>query len=703
MSNNNPTKIIQLGNNQNLSRYFTNVNQRKNHTRYALEMKKIYISNILDYGKDVSIDIPILGDLLGRMFFEITLPNINLSEDILKNMNETKYNEYINYKNNKLNNLQIEIDYWTTFYTNLYNYSEIQIDIYLEIKKLLKITNFSLSYIQNKILILINKYTNLYDYQLLIEKNILDNINISGYILDTDFFNNFNYSETNNLITTILTNIELRYSNIQFYLSYYNSNITYYKNKYDQLNNKKLFYKWIEYFSHYYFDFFELNINGFSIDRYTNDFLHLYQSKYVHIDYLSNYNDMIGNTIVDGNNYIYNETTNIKKVYIPLLFFNCDNDEATDYIPLVAIPNSNIKLFSKINELSNLIYFIDWETEYYNELSIDIPKKNHTINNNDTIDKYNFGDYNYISVEYLYPEQIYRYTFSSINPELFKLKYPDLSTSDITALFNKYGIDDNGNKIITLNEYIYMKNNIKNDDEFDDDIKLLLLDYHYFVDYNYLLNIIPKPNISLIVEYGFIDDVEKLQFTKNNLEYFVETHHEIVFNISKDSYFDSLNDISGLIKEIFYFYRPFLYKNGYTKYSKSNYAKFTDFDILDGELLDNVEINISNQYNIVEYIKPSDNFNKVSQYELLNSNLPDGVYYKSLSLIPSTKSQPSGSFNANSLKGQNIVLEFDTTKFNNYINNINNPDELSIEFKILYTKYNIFHINNGECELLFYS
>lgn len=689
-------KIIQLGI-KGTNPYFKNINKRQNHTKYAIEIKKIDLP-LYEYGKDISIDIPLIGDLLGRMFFEITLPNINISDTILKTINPTEYQTYLDYKNEQLSNINIDINNWTTLYDNLFNYTSIQIEVYLEIKKLLKITNFNLTYLQNKVLEQINKYEDLYNYQLLIEKRVLDNINISGYILDTDFFNNYNYT-SDELVNTILIEINKKYEYINYYLNYYHSNITYLKNKYNKLENKNIFYKWIDHLGHFYFQNFELNINGFTIDKYSNDFLHLFQTQDVHSDFKENYDRMIGNY-----DFIYNVTSNTKKIYTPLIFSNCNNLNSSNYLPLVSLQNSSIKIFSQINNLEDLIYFQDWETEFNEYLVIDIHRNDHIINDNNTVIKYNFGNYTPIKTEYLSDENIYRYTFDSINPVVLKLKLESLSDDTITTLFNKYGIDNSdGYTVMTVNEWIYMKNNIKDDTLFTTDTKIIILDYHYFIDYNYLLNLIQPPKVSLLVEYGFVDNIEKKMLVDNNLKYLIETHHEIIFNISNSSFFDSIDDISGLVKEIYFFTRPLLFKNGYNKYSKSELTKFKDYTLIDGNIVDNIEINISNEYNLIENINQNDNYHKALQIDILESNLPDGVFYKSLSLYPKEKLQPSGVIDMNTLKGQNINVSFDSTLFNDYINNINNTNNLEIEFKIMYTKYNILNIFKGTFDLELYS
>ena len=55
------------------------------------------------------------------------------------------------------------------------------------------------------------------------------------------------------------------------------------------------------------------------------------------------------------------------------------------------------------------------------------------------------------------------------------------------------------------------------------------------------------------------------------------------------------------------------------------------------------------------------------------------------------------------ITGQNISIIMNETIFNEYLNNKNNPNKLGAEFKLIYTKYNILNINQGQGELLLYS
>jgi hypothetical protein len=239
-------------------------------------------------------------------------------------------------------------------------------------------------------------------------------------------------------------------------------------------------------------------------------------------------------------------------------------------------------------------------------------------------------------------------------------------------------------------------NNIKTDTKLSEGTKISLAGYHYFLDYNYLLNLISKPKINLLMEYGFIDNYEKQIMATNKLEYVVETHHEIILDINDTSLYDSLNDMSGLIKDIYLFGRRKTDLNGISLYGKSQYTNF------DTGIIENIELKVSNEYNLFEHYNIGrDTYANVITY-LLNAPLPDGVWFKTFSLHTDNV-QPSGFANMNHIKGQNIAVILNQILNNLYYNGKNNPNKLGIEFKIIYTKYNIMEVNNGNLEFTFYN
>ena len=252
--------------------------------------------------------------------------------------------------------------------------------------------------------------------------------------------------------------------------------------------------------------------------------------------------------------------------------------------------------------------------------------------------------------------------------------------------------------VLTLNDFIVLMNTIKTDTFLSENNKISIAGYHYFIDYNYVLNLIPKPKVNLIIEYGYMDNYEKTIMATSDLDYIVETHHEIVLTVGDNSLYDSLNDINGLVKDIYIFARKELYMNGISQYGKNDMLQF---NIIPNPI-DSIALNVVNEYNLFDYYDVSlDSFNNIQSYRLLVSPIPLGVFYKTFSLNPNTI-QPSGCINMNEISGQNIaVIVNDNNSL--YYNSKINPSKQGLQFKIIYTKYNILRIKNGTAELLFYS
>lgn len=685
-------KIVQLSVQQdsNIESPFKDGLSRKNHTPYGLEFKRIQYKNNIDYGNDLIFNIPKNSDLLHRCYFELSLPNFEINDSIINKINKDLYSEYLNLKNNKNIKIENELNYWNNIYDNFKLYANIQNEIYVKATQILEVNNFTIDYFKNKILADVRKYTNYSDILINIDSIILNETNI------IDFINNFSYTnfDFTSLKKTISENLNKKYDNIKNYLEYVYYNKNHFQKKYDDNQNTQIFYKWIDNLSHYYFTNFSFYINGNKIDSYSNDYLNIYQTHTIDDDQEELYKQFSRN-----NDSLYETKDYNKIIYTPLIFFFNEKENATNALPIVALQNSNLSIRTKINELTNLIYFKNWEELFYKNLNVEILRKYHSQDNNNNILEYNFSDYNYESVELKLPENIYIYKFKNINKIVLENNYDGI---DADSILNKYGNDDeNGNKVIDLNNWNYMMDNIKDDKDISESSKIILLDYHYFIDYNYLLNIIPKPNVNLLIETGYLDDIEKFMFSRKKLEYLVKTHQEVIFDITNNSLFDSLNDISGLIKDLYFFIQPKVSKSGTSLYSKSELSNYDNFEILNNaKVYENLELSISNEYNLLQYI--NDMFNKVNSFIHHNNEIPDGVIFKSFGFY-SNYNQPSGSINLSNASGQNFLIEINNELFNNYINNINNPNKLGFEIKLMYVKYNLVHIENGGFELLFYN
>ena len=144
--------------------------------------------------------------------------------------------------------------------------------------------------------------------------------------------------------------------------------------------------------------------------------------------------------------------------------------------------NSKLNINARTNKLENLIYFQDWE-EYYNDiLTLHIPRKDHNINDDtNTVSKY---DLNYNSVEIMIPENIYIYKCKRIDKKVLDYKFSGINSDSI---LDNYGSEDSDGKYLSLDDFIYLMNNLKTDTLLSNNTKMLIGDYHYFIDYNYLI------------------------------------------------------------------------------------------------------------------------------------------------------------------------------------------------------------------------
>jgi len=649
------------------------------HTPYAFEFKRFNI-NSSDYDSPISFDIPLNGSLLYRCFFEVNIPNINLTDNIIKKKNQEFYNNYIKKsKNIILEKYQNHINKWETLFINFKKYSNIQIEIYVEIIKNLKIDNITIDNIKENISTIKEKYNDIY-------VNISSGI-INYIVPETDIFEYITRITNDISVSDIEKNVNIKFKNINNYLEYYYNNKLYYQNLYDNKNQGKIFYKWIDNLAHYYLTEFTFLIDNNDIDSYSNDYLHIKQNHSIYSDNYINYNKVIRN-----NDSLYNNDYYKKKMYIPLLFGFC-TEGTNNALPIIALTNSTLSIKSKINELEKLIYFQDWEEDFYNNLIIDIHREDHkNININNNIIKEKFEPFN-PSVDLILPQHIYRYKFNKINKFILDHNYNGINSTDILT---KYGTldDTNGELVMDLDEWIYMKNNLKSNNNIPEATKILLLDYHYFIEYSWLLDLIPPPEIYLNLEYGYLDNIENHIFAKYPLRYIIQTRYEQVIETNNSSFNKTLDIVPDSIKELYVFIQPKLSVNGYNTYSKSKLSNYDIKTLIDPEIMSELKLIVYNEYNLLAF--NNGGFNDVVNLLFLKSQLPKGVYYKNFSISPETY-QPSGNINLSSVNsGHKIILEFDNDLFNKYINNKNNIGKLGIQGKIIYVTYKSLDILNGE-------
>jgi hypothetical protein len=651
--------------------FFKKVYRR--HTIFALEFKEIYTDQQPNYGDKVSFNLTD-GDLIYRCFVQVELPQLFFNDSIIKST------EYLNWKNNyllKLNNL---LNKWSNLYNNLKNYISIELQLYQQLLILFLSENVTLNNIKELVIrfnnvnkIQKNKYVNLIDV------NLYNKINISGYLLSINLLLIYDLEVPNSnyiSIYTIKYILNKMYLIMQEYLIYYHTNWKENQKIYDKFSFGNINFAWSQYLGHFYFSRFELEIAGQMIEQYSSDQLHIYQHHHLKEEQINNYNIMIGH---QTELYEFNSNSKPSKILlIPLLFFFTKSAGAS--LPLLALRNISVTITLTINKLKNLIYFRDWENEYNNNCIIET-EYNNQLNNN----------LNYKSYTYNITKKTITYYLNNINNYTLIILYPQLSTNDINFILTTFGT----NNILGLNEWIYFKNNIYK----YHDIQNKLGGYDQYIDYNYLLNLIKPPKIKLLTECVFLDDVERKKFVSSKLEYVIESFQENIFDVNNLPLFDGEISIDRPNKYLKWFIQPKNFLNGLCEYGKVtpynyNYSKYYVNKIFTKQIITLNQIELLNQQ--------IDNvfYNYVQSYQSLNRILPDQVYYYTFSLYPEDI-QPSGTANLTILKEKKFRYEMNQEFLKEYFTNKLNPNNVGLQLKIMSCSYNFFVVHNGIARIIF--
>jgi hypothetical protein len=481
----------------------------RRHTIFGIE----FIENVPDqqpeYNNRVSFILNNISDLISKCYIQITIPTLSFQENII----------VTNLKKNELQNLQNQINKWNTLYTNLKNYCSIEILLYQDLNQILESINITLTILKQNVIQFNSKYkTQKIALQNLISDNIYSQIDLTGYILALNLMivsnDSPNYDTTTEIsINDLLTNINSYYNNMIKYLKYYYSNYIYYTNQYNKLNNKNVKFAWNDNLAQIYFNDFEVEIGGQVTETYSLEQSFIYQKHHLPEEQVENYNKMIGNT---GNLNNFDNSTKIgQTLLLPLNFWFCKDIGSA--LPTVALTNSSVAINLKINSLKNLLYFEDLEQEYYDFLIVTLPK-------DDSTNK----ELNYKSFKYDINNDLITYNCININYRLLAINYPSLASIDgydeLANIIQIYGHMSNGKYIMELKEWIYFRKNYTQNQD--------IINPGSNNNYTQYYSLVPKPQISLITESIYLDDVERNKFASVKLEYVVELFQQNIFDIN---------------------------------------------------------------------------------------------------------------------------------------------------------------------------
>ena len=110
----------------------------RRHTNFSTELVRINPEQIADYDNIVTFILN-TGDCVHRCYIEIDLPILSFSDKMITNTN------YINMKSAKISNINNLITKYTTYYTNLKGFVDIEAQLYRIIYNLFDSDNITIN------------------------------------------------------------------------------------------------------------------------------------------------------------------------------------------------------------------------------------------------------------------------------------------------------------------------------------------------------------------------------------------------------------------------------------------------------------------------------------------------------------------------------------------------------------------------------
>lgn len=697
--------------------FFKKVYRR--HTNFAIELREIKPEQPAEYNNIVSFIIN-NGDIVYRCYLEIELPNLSFSDKYITNIN------YINKKNIQIDNFKQNMNIWNDYYINLKGFIDIELGLYRNLYNYLQTDNITITTLKSEVtrFNFINK-SNKDIYKNKIDESIYNKINMSGYI-----------SSINKLITNqeiydnsiyisridIINQLNIMYNLMLQYLKDYNSKKIYYLKEIEELQkDNQINFNYAEYLGHNFFEYFTLEIGGVQIEKYSNDFLHINQMHYINENNMPNYLEMIGHTpkLNNFNNSIKGNT----KLLVPLIFWF--NKDAGSGLPLVSLQYSSIIINAKINEINKIVCFQNYEKMYDDIIQIRIENTNGFVLNKNLI---------YSSYKFNITDKSIIYNCIFINNELLKIKFPDLTDSEINIIL------ENNGKIFTTNQITKILNPKLSDVEIQTingingnntqylidkfqwvglmisinkpiytNIAPKIGSYYPYIDFNLYYSLISDPKVKLIAEMVYLDDIERTKFADSKLEYVVETFDENIFNIRNEELFDCELSFNNPCKEILWYIQPQIFQDSITEYGQNTSLLFNTFNYFINNPILKQKLSF-NQLDVLLQNIDINYYTYLLSYKHYNNILPNGIFSRQFCLY-SEETQPSGTVNLRHIKGKQYHIEINKQFLAEYIDLLNKlygqmpstiiNNKKSLILKFISKNYDLFIVHKGTAKLLF--
>lgn len=228
--------------------------------------------------------------------------------------------------------------------------------------------------------------------------------------------------------------------------------------------------------------------------------------------------------------------------------------------------------------------------------------------------------------------------------------------------------------------------------------KLSKLVYTDYTDSN-IVDLIKLSNITLLANYIFLDQDERIKFAEAEHEYLIEQTNFYSYRKPKNTELNLELNINHPVK--YYVWTVQKESDINVNNLHNNYESNIIFSVDNGKAI--ISTNNGNpissatlEMNGVDRTKFHDGiyYNYLTTYELDLNSPSDGINYFSFSINPKDM-QPSGSCNFSRLNRKNLKMEFDST----FLNRLSSSDFIIIKFT--YINYNILKFSKGYGSLVF--
>lgn len=327
----------------------------RRHTNFSMESIAVNFDTTVGFGQECTITIPKTGDLIHKMYLQITLPEIHFlrnhqTDQTLQNTYASALNDFYGNGNGIIISfLQLNRQAYTIAYNDYItsNVTDPSSTI-TSIQNLFynnPVNSFFIFFMNN-----IPSYYPILPYTYNeISMNVITSQFNSGSTM-TDFFN----------ALTIGIDKTIRLEN------FFRLNLLNLKTAYDDDLNKYLKFAWTNKVGHSIIEYIELRIGGNKIDRQYGDWLNIWHELSGDFYKENLYNDLIGNisVLTSFDRFVKPQYT----LTVPLQFWFCKHSGLS--IPLVALEYQDVTINVKFRTIEEVSYIENNETIYYNNSNL---------------------------------------------------------------------------------------------------------------------------------------------------------------------------------------------------------------------------------------------------------------------------------------------------------------------------------------------